>query len=53
MNDQPPYVQIRDLEVKQARIVRDFILGDPSAKARLQAIDNLIAALRLQLTPEQ
>lgn len=47
-----PYNQIRDLEVKQARAVREHILGDPAALARLQTIENAIVALRAQLTPE-
>lgn len=42
--------QITGLEASQARAVREFILGDPSAKGRLQAIDNQIVALRAQLT---
>jgi hypothetical protein len=52
MSDQPIYVQIRDLEVAQNRAVREHLLGDPAALARLQALDNQIIALRAQLTKE-
>lgn len=44
------YGRILDLEQKQARAVREHLLGDPSALPRLQALDNQIAALRAQLS---
>jgi hypothetical protein len=45
-------LQIRDIEGRQARAIREHLLGDTTALARLRAIDNEIAALRAQLTPE-
>jgi hypothetical protein len=45
-------LQIRTLEVTQNRTIREHLLGDPAALARLQALDNQIAALRAQLTKE-
>lgn len=50
MSDQPTYRAIRELEVKSQRALREHALGDPNALARLQAIDDQIAALRKQLT---
>lgn len=43
--------QILILERTQARMVREAILNVPGAVARLQALDNQIAAVRAQLTP--
>lgn len=44
--------QIAQLEAKSLRAIREHVLGDATALARLQAIDTQIAALRAQLTPE-
>ena len=41
--------QIDVEERKQNRAIREHALGDPSAEARLQAIENKIVALRGQL----
>lgn len=43
------YAQIAALEDKQQRSVREFILGDTSAQARIKTIDDQIKALRSQL----
>jgi hypothetical protein len=43
---------IKELEAKSLRAMREHILGDPSALARIQDTDTQIAALRAQLTPE-
>lgn len=40
---------IEDLESKQLRAMREHALNKPGAQARLQQIDNQIAALRQQL----
>jgi hypothetical protein len=45
-------MQIVALEKTQMRAIREAILGLPSAVSRLQDLDNQIAALRAQLTPE-
>lgn len=45
----PILAQIAALEATQARPMREIALGDDSAKARLQAIDEQINNLRLQL----
>lgn len=50
-NDRIRY-RIAQLEAKQPRAVREYLLGDPSALPRLQALDNQITALRAQLTAE-
>lgn len=42
--------KILELEMKQARAVREFICGDQTAVARLKTIDNAIVALRAQIT---
>lgn len=44
--------QIRDLESKMLRAIREHLLGDPAALARIKTTDDQIAALRAQLTPE-
>jgi hypothetical protein len=38
------------LEAKAHRSVREYLLGDTAALARIRALDNQIAALRAQLT---
>lgn len=43
--------RVRELEGRQARAVREAALNLPAAVARLQAIDDEIAALRSQLQP--
>lgn len=40
---------INSLEASQARIIREYILGDATAKKRLQDLDTDIAGLRKQL----
>lgn len=42
--------QIIALEQTQHRALREWALGDKTALARLQALDDQIAALRSQLT---
>jgi hypothetical protein len=42
--------QILSLESSQARTVREWILGDASAIARLKGINDQIVALRPQLS---
>lgn len=42
--------RIRSLEGRQARVVRELLLGDAGAKEGLQAIDDEIAKLRGDLT---
>ena len=44
--------QMLTLEWQQGRALRELALGDTSALARLQTLDQQIAALRAQLTPE-
>lgn len=44
--------KILALESTQHRAIREAALNMPGAVARLQALDNQIAALRAQLTPE-
>jgi hypothetical protein len=41
--------RIQILEAKQPRVLRELALGDADAKARLQALDDEISALRSQL----
>ncbi len=41
--------RIRSLEGRQARVVRELLLGDAGAKEGLQAIDDEIAKLRGEL----
>ncbi len=45
----PLLAAIRVLEDKQPRALREFVLGQPGAAERLQALDDQIAALRSQL----
>lgn len=45
----PINAAILDLESSQARAVREHLLGDPSALARLRAIDAAITTLRARL----
>lgn len=45
----PVMASIITLEMQQCRAVREHLLGDPTAKGRLQAIDGLIVALRAKL----
>lgn len=42
--------QIVELEATQHRAMREHVLGDPDAAARLQSIENEIVTLRAQLT---
>ena len=41
--------QIAELEAKQPRTVREYLLGDAAALSRLQDLEIQIAALRAQL----
>lgn len=41
--------EIASIESKQSRAVRELLLGDESAKERLQEMDNQITELRAQL----
>ena len=47
----PILAAIEARERTQARALREHVLGDVNAKARLQTIDDEIRALRLQLVP--
>lgn len=44
--------QIIALEQTQPRALRETVLAMPGAAARLKALDDQIAALRVQLKPE-
>lgn len=45
-------LKITALEATQARPLRELALGDTTARARVQTIQDQIAALRAKLTPE-
>jgi hypothetical protein len=47
--NRPTLKKIAHEESKQARSIREAVLGQPGAVARLQAIDDKIAALRARL----
>jgi hypothetical protein len=48
-NDLTKY-RIAQFEAQSLRAVRELLLGDKTALARLQAIENQIVALRSQMT---
>lgn len=52
-NNAQVFPEIMALEAGQARTVREAILNFPGAVARLQALDDKIAAIRAKLKPKK
>lgn len=44
-------IRISRLEQSQGRVIREHLLGDPTAKAKLQAIEDEIVSLRKHIRP--